>query len=355
MDLPARAGAHLPRTLLTLAVGAAGSAVFHALALPLAWMIGAMVGTTIAAVGGLPIAMPHRLRGLMIAVLGIMLGGAFTPDLLDGLPLWTGSLAALLLYVAASMVLCQVYYQRVGGYDRTTAYFTAAPGGLTPMILVGTAMGGDERAIALGHTARVLLIVLALPLGFQLFGGYEPADLPPAGDAVSTIPPQDLLILLLCGVVGFFAAKQARLPAADLVGPMALSAAVHLAGLTDSQLPTELIAAAQLVVGASIGARFAGVRLAVIARALVLAVGATLILFLVSAAFAAALHGLAGLPALAVLLAFAPGGVAEMSLIGLALGIDAAYVATHHIARIFIIVVTAPLVFRLLRRRERRG
>lgn len=53
-----------------------------------------------------------------------------------------------------------------------------------------------------------------------------------------------------------------------------------------------------------------------------------------------------------MLLAFAPGGVAEMSLVALALGIDAAYVATHHVVRIFIIVVAAPLLFRLVRRPE---
>jgi uncharacterized protein len=300
-------------------------------------------------VSGLPIALPMRLRNLMVVVLGVMLGSAFTPDLLGRLPQWTGSLAALFLYVAVATALCQVYYRRFGGYDRTTAYFAAAPGGITEMILAGSALGGDERAISLSHAARILLIVLVLPIGFQLFGGYEPADRPPLGDAASTIPLQDVAILLLCGVVGFFAARRARLPAGALVGPMVLSAAVHLSGLTDSRPPGGLVAAAQLVVGASIGTRFVGIQLATILRALALAVGATVLLLVITAAFGLALHALTGLPTQAVLLAFAPGGVAEMSLIALALGIDAAYVATHHVIRIFIIVVAAPFTFRLLR------
>ena len=49
-----------------------------------------------------------------------------------------------------------------------------------------------------------------------------------------------------------------------------------------------------------------------------------------------------GYPLPAVVLAFAPGGLAEMSLIALALSVDAAFVASHHIARIMM-VVTAPL------------
>jgi uncharacterized membrane protein AbrB (regulator of aidB expression) len=45
-------------------------------------------------------------------------------------------------------------------------------------------------------------------------------------------------------------------------------------------------------------------------------------------------------------LAFAPGGLAEMSLIAFALAIDAAFVAAHHVLRIAMIVVAAPLIFR---------
>ena len=42
-----------------------------------------------------------------------------------------------------------------------------------------------------------------------------------------------------------------------------------------------------------------------------------------------------------------------MSLIALALAMDAAFVATHHIVRIFLIVVIAPTAFRFLRKPKR--
>ena len=65
--------------------------------------------------------------------------------------------------------------------------------------------------------------------------------------------------------------------------------------------------------------------------------------------FALALAPLSGIPFPAVVLAFSPGGLAEMSLIALFLGIETAFVATHHVARIAMIVIAAPLVFRMLR------
>jgi len=56
------------------------------------------------------------------------------------------------------------------------------------------------------------------------------------------------------------------------------------------------------------------------------------------------------LPFYALLLAYSPGGVAEMSLVALALGIDIAMVATHHLFRLFFVLVPAPQMFRLWRR-----
>ena len=78
---------------------------------------------------------------------------------------------------------------------------------------------------------------------------------------------------------------------------------------------------------------------------------ATLILLAVSAIFAFLLAPAVGVPLPGVLLAFSPGGLAEMSLIALALGIDVAYVSTHHVVRIFIVVTLAPLLFRVLHRK----
>jgi uncharacterized membrane protein AbrB (regulator of aidB expression) len=50
-----------------------------------------------------------------------------------------------------------------------------------------------------------------------------------------------------------------------------------------------------------------------------------------------------------VLLAYAPGGLSEMSLVALATGAEVAFVALHHVVRIVMVILAAPLAFRLLR------
>ncbi len=48
-------------------------------------------------------------------------------------------------------------------------------------------------------------------------------------------------------------------------------------------------------------------------------------------------------------LAFAPGGLAEMSLVALSLQVSVIYVTTHHVLRIILAVALAQLSARLLR------
>ena len=343
----------LRTTVLALTLGIAGGWLAFQLRLPLAWMIGAMSATTVAAALGAPIAMPIAFRHVMVTVLGIMLGSSFSPEMLARLGDWAVSLSALVLYGAAAGGAGLVYFRRVWGYDPVTAYFAAMPGGFSEMILVGTELGGDARIISLTHAARVLLVVLALPFAFQLLIGYEPGARPAVGLPLAEVAHSDLAILVTCGALGLVLARACRLPAAALVGPMILSAAVHLAGWTTAKPPIELVAAAQVVVGTAIGCRFAGVSTALLARAVVAAAGGTVVLLAATIGFALVLAQATGLPAVALMLAFAPGGLAEMSLIAIATGTDAAFVATHHVVRIFLVVVFAPLAFRFMRRRRR--
>ena len=335
------------RLLGALALGGLGGALAAWAELPLAWMIGAMLATTAGSMAGLPIAVPPALRSLFVVVLGVMLGSSFTPALLDQLGTWAVSLAGLLAYVLLSGLAGTYFFRRFAGYDRVTSYFAAMPGGFNEMVLAGGALGGDTRIIALTHAVRVLLIVLLLPFAFQLLLDYDQGARPAIGAALDALTPADVLLLSLCGVAGYLAARALRLPAAAVIGPMILSAAVHLLGWTAAPPPAVLVAVAQVVVGAAVGCRFAGVGLRFVLGISAAAGGATLVLLAVTLLTAGALHAATGLPADALVLAFAPGGLAEMSLIALALSLDAAFVATHHIVRIFLVVVLAPLAFRV--------
>jgi uncharacterized protein len=336
------------RTLLALGIGTAGGAVFMLLDLPLSWMIGAMTMTTIASLCGLRIAIPHPLREPNIFALGIMLGSAFTPSLAAQVGQWLPSLLVLPLYVPLVGSLIYLYLRRVAGFPPNTAFFAATPGGLSEMIVLGDRMGGDLREIALVHGVRVLLIVLTIPFLARLFGISVPS-LPPA--VATLMPAREVLIVLASGGLFLGLARLVRLPASILIGPMLGSALVYLTGLATVPPPRLLLVIAQIVMGASVGARFSGMKLWRVLRTMLLGIGSTMVMLLVTLAFAFALHLATGRPLLPLALAFIPGGLPEMSMTALAIGVDPAFVSTHHIGRIAIVVFFAPLLFRLVQPR----
>lgn len=311
-----------------------------------------MLAVTAAAVCHAPLAMPLRLRNAMVAILGVMLGSGFSPEMAAEIPGWWLPLLGLLPYTILSAFLGAYVLRRWFGYDWPTAYFSAVPGGLSEMILVGGQSGGDIRTISLSHATRVMLVVLILPFAFALTSGYEGGQRPSApGEPLMSLPLDDLAILGICGVLGLYGAQAIKIPAAQLVGPMALSAAVHLLGWTKAAPPVELVAASQVVVGAAIGVRFTGTAFVFLLRKVAVAALLTLFLLGITLVCALAIAWPSGLPVEPLVLAYAPGGLAEMSLVALALSLDAVFVATHHIVRITLIVVVGPQVFRWLKRR----
>jgi len=310
-------------------------------------MLGAMVATTVAAFAGAPISLPRPLRDGFVVIIGVMLGSAFTPDMLAAMPGWGVGVAVLALYVPVCTILGYAFFRKIGGFGKVDAYFSAAPGGLSEMVLIGEAYGGDMRRIALVHTTRILIVVFMVPFYFRyVAGAFSPTDHGDLAGSLS-IERHDALVLLGAGIAGWWIGRLLRIPAYQLIGPMTMSAAIHLMGITASKPPFYLVAIAQVVMGAAIGCRFAGVRLATVGRTLALGGGAAVLLLTVTAGFSWVFQAVVPVAPSALILALAPGGLAEMTLVALALAVDSAFVSCMHIIRITLVIVFAPILFRL--------
>ena len=337
--------------LLAIAIGSVGGFVFNWLRMPLAWMLGSCMFTTVAAFAGLRVGMRVQLRQGFIIILGVLLGSGFSADLVQRLGQWAVSLGIVSIMTLCGASLCYLWLRRFTDWNRPTCYFAAMPGGLNDMTILGGAMGGQERAIALAHAVRILTVVMTIPVWYRLVNGAQTSVLTmvhgPTGNDW-----KDYAILVACGLVGAAVARLLRLPASFMMGPMILSAIAHLSGLTTSKPPGELVAAAQVVVGAGIGCRFVGAAIDKLHKEMAASIGAAFIMILCAVIFAKIAVTVTGLNLDATVLSYAPGGFAEMSLIGLALGIEIAMVATHHLFRLFLILLASPLVFRFWLRRD---
>jgi membrane AbrB-like protein len=340
------------RFFLALLLGTLGGWIFLKLRLPLPWMLGSMTACTLAALVRAPIAAPAAVRPPMTMVIGVMLGAGFTPKVIESAASWLPTVLGLAVFVLVGGAACVVYFRRVAGFDMPTAYFSGMPGGLIEMVILGEERGGDARTIALVHSARILLVVLTLPFLIWLTSGVAVGARPQFGVSIVDTPWTDEVWLLATALAGGLAGWALRLPARLLLGPMLVSAAVHVLGLTRFVPAVEIVTAAQLVLGTTIGCRFAGLVPREIIRILVLTLGSTAILLAVTFAFAAGVSRASSYDRVPLLLAYSPGGLAEMSLVALSLGIEVAFVAAHHIIRVFFVMIGAAPVFAFLRRRN---
>lgn len=336
------------RFTFTLAVAVAGALLFEALSLPLPWMLGSMSAVTLGAMLQLKLFAPPAIRPPMTAVIGVLLGAAFTPSLLDDLFVWIPTLLGLVMFSVTSGMACAVYLHKVAGFDRVTAYFGGMPGGLVEMIELGSERGADERAVALMHSSRILLVVFSLPFILQWREGVAIAGYDAGSPGLTDAPLSTFLLLLGCGIAGRQIGRSLRFPARDLMGPMLVSAVLHVAGLTEFTPPKEIVYIAQLVIGTVLGVRFVGVAPRLIGRMLAIAGGMTAILILIVFLTALVVGILTGADLATLVLAYSPGGLAEMSLVALALNADVTFVAAHHLARILLVMLFAAPMYALL-------
>lgn len=336
----------LPRIALALVIGTAGGSAFYLMNLPLPWMLGALFATMAASIANAPILGPARLRPAVVAVIGVLLGSSFTPDIVAQASAWIGTIAVLMVYVVAVALVVVPFYRFAGGFDWVTAYFAGMPGGLSEMIEIGEASGAKPAPIILAHSLRIVVTIALIAFWFRIVGGHEVGASMGAVDTPLTW--LDAVLLLASAVLGSFVGKWLRFPAPTFLGSLLVSAALHLSGLTESAPPGLLINTAQVLLGTVLGCRFLGISARTVLPAAALAIGATLITLALAFGAGLAMGYLAGIAPDQALLALAPGGLTEMGLIALAINADVAFVALHHVVRILFVIVLAPLAFRLL-------
>ncbi len=337
----------------TFALGAVGGGLGHLAGVPLGMLLGSMLGVAACAALGLTLwgqapAVPQGWRFALVPVIGVGIGAAVPPDVLDQAGRWWVTLLGLALYVPAAHAMAFGLYRLMGGLDRPTAYFSGMPGGFIEALAEGERHGAEVQMLLMLQFMRLILCIVMLPVIFALVTGRE------VGSGAVSLPGQDVSLglsdvawLAFAAGAGWWGAHALRFPAPVLSGPLLLSAGIHVLGLSAAAPPDWLILGAQWVIGTSLGARFAGFRRGRGWLAMRLALVNIVAAMVLAVAMALVLAGPAGQPVAAVILAFAPGGIAEMSLVALSLNLSAVYVTLHHLVRIVLAVLLARMGLRL--------
>jgi hypothetical protein len=239
--------------------------------------------------------------------------------------------------------------RRIPGWSPQTAFFAAVPGALSYVFLIAAQDDeADLPRIAVVQVCRVFFLMALIPL---IVGETTTVTLPRTGPID---PPILVLIDFVLGGAAGYVLERLNVAGGMLFGAMLVSGFLHATGIAPGRSPVPIVEAAQVLIGAWVGARFIGFDWPLLARSAAASLGSFLAGTAVSMVFAAAASFCLGLPFAQTMVAFSPGGLEAMTILAFALGLDPLYVGAQHLARFILISLTLPFALRLWLMRARK-
>lgn len=336
-----------PRTslLFVFAVALISGLVARWLNIPLAWMIGPLLGVGLCSISGLNLTPPKGGREIGQTTVGVAIGLQLTPTVL--LFLWQeiwlilgSGFITILFGVPMALIL-----HRASGVDRKSCYFAAVPGGLAEMAILGSRFGAKAEPVIIGQTIRLIFVILTVPPLFAIFG-LTGSQLYASDNAHALSIPITLPIVFIATVLSWLLARF-NVNNAWLVGGIAIGATLAVYSRAAFNLPLVAVYLAQFFLGISLGTMFKHEFIKRAPRFILAGLLVVMIMTAIAAMFAVILTGTTQHDFGTLMLSFAPGGITEMVLTAKELSFSAPLITAIHIARILMIVLFAALLFRL--------
>ena len=314
--------------------------------IPLAWMIGPMIAVSIAALNGFKIFMPKLALSSILIILGLHIGNYIDQNLLNQMVNWIWTTIIMLGYIIVSILIVSKYLQKFSGYKEKTSIFSAAPGALGPLMILAEYEKSDLSQVATAHLIRLIIIITIFPFIIVNLSTSDSLELQKF-DYMSQ-NHWDLVLLIIASLIFIFFFDKAKVPAALLSGTLVASGVLQIFDIASYKLPDASINFCLLILGASVGCRFANKTVKEVANNSFHGLVATILLVLLGliAAFIATFF--VDNNFLTLILSFCPGGIYEVAVIAIAYDLEPDFVAFHHIIRLLFILFIVPMILRLI-------
>jgi membrane AbrB-like protein len=326
-------------------IGALAGWACSRLGTPIPWMLGPLFSVASLRVAGVHIAAPPGGRQVGQWVIGTALGLYFTPQVVREVAGWWPLLALGAVFAIVLGYVSGLALSRLANIDRTTAIFASVPGGAAEMTVLGHRFGARADSVAAAQSMRVVIVVAIIPaVFFQLDLHGSDRYLP----GIATFDAAGFALLLAATGLGGLVAQWLRVPNAFVLGSLAIAIPLTAAEVNLSAVPTLASNCAQVLLGCALGARFHPNFRQGASRFIVAVTVSVLGAIVASALFAITIGYLSGLNPATLVLAMAPGGIAEMCITAKGLQLGVPLVTAFQVVRIVVLLlVTGPLFARV--------
>lgn len=321
----------LVRLGLVVTAAAFGGFVFSFAGLPAGWLLGSLVASAIFRELAGEVRFTGKLRRAGQLIVGTAVAGLLSPTIVTTIGGMFGWI--LLTAITINLICLAISFPiaRLSGMDRRTSALCCLPGGLSEMAALAREVDANDQAVAIFHTIRVTLIVIAIPLLLGGLGFEETISAPVAAGSGSYWP-----LILIALISAPLAAIASRVGIINpwVVTPIVIGISAVLLGAEARPMPVAFGTAAQIVIGVALGARLDRIKLMALPRVFVVG-------FLFSLALVATTLLVGGLllPQLVDVsfgtgvVSMAPGGIAEMIAVAKAMDLLPTTVAAFGIMR----------------------
>ena len=314
--------------------------------IPLAWMLGPMIITSIAALAGLKVKMPKLALSSILIILGLHIGNYIDQNLFNQMINWIWTSVIMLIYIIVCILIVSKYLQKFSGYCKKASIFSAAPGALGPLMILAENEKTDLSQVATSHLIRLIIIITVIPF-IIVNNTSSDALLLDKFDYMGQNHIH-LILLIIASLFFIFIFDKIKIPAALLSGTLFASGLLQITDIASYKLPDATINFCLLILGASVGCRFADKTVKEIANNSLHSIVATSILVILGLIAAYVATFFVDTNILTLILSFSPGGIYEVAVIAIAFDLDPDFVAFHHIIRLLFILLTVPIFLRIL-------
>ena len=314
--------------------------------IPLAWFLGPMLVTSIMSLAGIKIKMPKLILSIILVLLGLYIGNYVDKSLFSQMHQWAWTSLIMLAYIIISVLLVSKYLQKFSGYGKKTSIFSAAPGALGPLLILAEDEKSDLSQVATSHLIRLIIIITVFPFVVNSF--YDAENIKLVETIVENQNIFHLLVLVVLSIFLIIIFDKLKIPAALLSGTLVASGLLQITDIASYKLPPNIIDYCLLILGSSVGCRFADKTFNEIAKNALHSFVATFFLVVLGlvAAFVAGL--VIDKNFFTLLLSYCPGGIYEVAVIAIFFDLDPEFVSFHHIIRLLMILFFVPIILRLI-------
>ncbi|MFJ5963863.1 AbrB family transcriptional regulator [Bacillus sp. NPDC093026] len=271
------------------------------------------------------------------------------------------SVSFMLIFSIFLAMLSGFVMWKLSKTDMLTSFVGTAPGGLSAMPGIAQEVGANTAVVSLVQTIRVLMVVLTIP--FTVFylntKSHSDAVVTTHGSAFSSgvFTVSNLTWTAALIFAAWLVSRMAvrlHFPAPWLIGSMLGVATLQVAAgaFIEHDLipywPAQANVASQLCLGATIGSKMNKQMFVGLKNTFIVAVISSAGLIAATVLSSIAIAEITGISVITAILAFSPGGIAEMATTAVTLHEDSTFVVAVQVIRVILVIAMLPPFFRFL-------